>query len=148
MDAIDLDVMVTHIRILRGAIQMAVEKDPKDAITGIASYFEDCGVDDPETRELLDRWWKKTSREPAVPDRTVRQPRLFVMAPSSDSGWWHCGGPNLADAMRGLSNLIEGDVGELLAGNKLPDSPIGKGEFLLKVELMTLEEVDALPDGG
>lgn len=54
------DVMATHIRILRGAIELAVEKSASDAVAMIAEYFEECGVEDEETRKLLDAWWTKS----------------------------------------------------------------------------------------
>ena len=71
----------------------------------------------------------------------MKTPRLFVQSPSTD-GWRFCGGPDLEDAMKALSNVLRSDVEELLAGREFS---YGNG-WDLKVTLMSDEEVAALPE--
>lgn len=67
----------------------------------------------------------------------ITQPgkRLFARVPNSDGQLWHCGGPDLEEAIRGLRNILEsgGEEGESL--------PID-----LEIREMTEAEVSAIPD--
>lgn len=62
--------------------------------------------------------------------------QLFVSVPNSDGQMWHCGGPDLEEAIRGLQNLLaNGDAN----GEALP--------IELEIREMTNEEIAAIPEG-
>jgi len=48
------------IRVQRAVIEIAVTESAEAAVDMIGEYFEEAGVDDDETRRMLDMWW--TSR--------------------------------------------------------------------------------------
>lgn len=56
--------------------------------------------------------------------------------------WCYCGGPDLLDAITGLRNVMEGDIGELLAGR----STVEELEIEIDCREMTDEEVEAIPE--
>lgn len=72
----------------------------------------------------------------------MKRKRLFVNGTlATDDCSWFCGGPNPTEARRGLMNLLEHHIGELLG----PDYS-DRSEITLIVEEMTDEEVENLPD--
>lgn len=43
----------------RGAIEKAVLDSPEVAIDMLAEYFDEAGVEDADTRKILDKWWSQ-----------------------------------------------------------------------------------------
>lgn len=72
----------------------------------------------------------------------MKKPRLFVVGDDATDGTKViCGGPDLADAMKGLSAMLEEHVNCLLF-----EGDSATSEIRLVVKNMTDEEVGALPD--
>lgn len=61
--------------------------------------------------------------------------QLFVRVPNSDGQLWHCGGPDIEDAVKGLQNLLAcgGEDGDSL--------PVE-----LEIREMTDAEIAAIPE--
>jgi hypothetical protein len=69
--------------------------------------------------------------------------RLFVRTTQSDGCWWYAG--DAATAHRGLGNLLQEDIRQVLAGEQTIDQ--FHESFNLEVRDLTDAQVDALPDG-
>jgi hypothetical protein len=67
--------------------------------------------------------------------------RLFAVGECTDEVVLYCGGPDVEDALKGLSSLLECSIECLLHDG-------GSEEIELRVIPMTDEEVENLPDGG
>jgi hypothetical protein len=78
----------------------------------------------------------------ATSDDTKR-PQLFVRSSDfTDEQWYHCGGPDPLEARDGLMNIIDNQINEMMTDGQ--EHQIGDIE--LKVDLMTDDEVAALPE--
>lgn len=70
----------------------------------------------------------------------MKKPRLFVSGDeATDDTPWFCGGPDVADAAKGLANSLEHHIRELLESRKA-------SEIWLSVKMLTDAEVADLPE--
>jgi hypothetical protein len=78
----------------------------------------------------------------ATSDDTKR-PQLFVRSSDfTDEQWYHCGGPDPEKARTGLMHIINEQIRQMMGYGH--ESAIGDIE--LKVDMMTDDEVAALPE--
>lgn len=80
-----------------------------------------------------------------------KKPRLFVRSDwATDDVWWYCGGPVLEEMLNGLKNSLESaiDCAVHEFGTRTDQQEEQQEEFdlELKIQMMTDEEVAALPD--
>lgn len=75
LDAVTRDLLVTQSKIISGALKMAVDKSPQEAITHIVDWLCECGAtEDMETERLVKLWGEATDRKRAENARRLVEP--------------------------------------------------------------------------